>query len=458
MIFVSAEGDDGNDGLSPTTPVRTPEKGYALLRNQWPDWLLFRRGDTFDLDPAREGVFRAWSKSGHGPGEHLVVTAYGDPSLPRPILNSNGRGVISANDGQGVRHVTFADLHFYANRRDPASPDFDGGGTYEYGIDWKQVGSRDVRFEGLLIEYFANNISLGAAPKRKDGPEDVTFRRCVIRRAYSHVKKGHSQGAGFGNTIRLTIDACVIDHNGHEPRVRESRRTGFNHGLYLYHTKDTRIIGSLFARNSYGGIKVRGDREGDVRGLLIEGNVFADELVGVYVSGDKGSGDPDAMVAHDVMLRGNLFTRIGGEMDGVKHGYGASYSQVKNGTMRDNLFVHKTANTNWPAIELDKGKPFADLLVKDNVIHDWPRGYSGDEVWVRYLDDAMKLEGNRAFLKDDAYRDGTRTLDGYARGLGFASTDAFYEAAGAQRRGTWREALTAGGVLAELRPAYAPAD
>ena len=48
IVYVSnSEGDDANNGFSPATSVKTLARGYSLMRDGYPDWLLLKRGDTW---------------------------------------------------------------------------------------------------------------------------------------------------------------------------------------------------------------------------------------------------------------------------------------------------------------------------------------------------------------------------------------------------------------------------
>ncbi|MEO0611667.1 MAG: hypothetical protein AAFZ67_14670, partial [Planctomycetota bacterium] len=58
-IYVAANGRDTNHGRSANRPVRTVAEGIRRLRDGRPDWLLLRRGDTFN-----ESLGSNWSKSG----------------------------------------------------------------------------------------------------------------------------------------------------------------------------------------------------------------------------------------------------------------------------------------------------------------------------------------------------------------------------------------------------------
>ena len=55
---------------------------YSLLRDGDPDWILFKRGDTFI------GSFSYFNDSGRSAQEPMVVTDYGDPTLPRPVIDA----------------------------------------------------------------------------------------------------------------------------------------------------------------------------------------------------------------------------------------------------------------------------------------------------------------------------------------------------------------------------------
>ncbi|NJL70810.1 MAG: hypothetical protein HC888_03975 [Candidatus Competibacteraceae bacterium] len=70
FIFASQDGNDANDGSTPDKAVKGIRRGVSLLRDGYPDWLLFRRGDSI-----REG-FGSWSKSGRSKEEPMVVGSY----------------------------------------------------------------------------------------------------------------------------------------------------------------------------------------------------------------------------------------------------------------------------------------------------------------------------------------------------------------------------------------------
>ena len=59
IVYVSnSAGNDANDGLSESAPVKTIAKAKTLLRNGAPDWMLLKRGDTWSEN------LTGWSRSG----------------------------------------------------------------------------------------------------------------------------------------------------------------------------------------------------------------------------------------------------------------------------------------------------------------------------------------------------------------------------------------------------------
>src|SRR5690348_8973015 len=68
-IYVSSsQGNDSNSGLDFNNPVKTLSHAKALMRDGHPDWLLLRRGDTWN-EPI--GV---WTKSGVSQQDPMVIS------------------------------------------------------------------------------------------------------------------------------------------------------------------------------------------------------------------------------------------------------------------------------------------------------------------------------------------------------------------------------------------------
>ena len=83
LIYVSPDGDDANDGLSPDKAVKTPEQGIGLLRADQPDWLLFQRGFDYEI---KNSIGQPRGAAASTP---LVISSYGKGSVPTLDVGSN---------------------------------------------------------------------------------------------------------------------------------------------------------------------------------------------------------------------------------------------------------------------------------------------------------------------------------------------------------------------------------
>jgi hypothetical protein len=130
-FYCSTSGSDSNDGLSDTTPKRTIAAVVNLRvgRDGKPDWILFKRGDTW----TDEYMVAATVRSGRSADEPLVIGAYGDESLARPKfkisrgpLNVRPDGLLFSNvEGNKNDYTALVHLHVVGYNRDPDDPAFD---------------------------------------------------------------------------------------------------------------------------------------------------------------------------------------------------------------------------------------------------------------------------------------------------------------------------------------------
>lgn len=419
VIYVSTStGSDRNNGLSPQTPVRTADRGYELVRDGHPDWLLFKRGDIFSLPTSNDGLFRRWRKSGRSRTEPMVVSSYGEPAEPMPQFHSNGRGFLHIGRGNNpvmVQHVIFHDLHALANQRKPDHHHFVDGGTTEFGI-LLRTDVHDLKFEGVRIEYFWHNI-LASGRSSHGEPKnvsDLTFHRCVIRNAWTS-KPNHPQGFSATDFAGLRLTENIFDHNGWLEGHPE-QRTVFRHQAYLQHMKDVLIEGNVFSRESFLALKVRSDHPDLSSDIVIRDNLFVDNLLPIEVGGDS-SGDIDSIVHERIAIHGNVMTRVGGWISDVEHGLGLHVAQADDLRIEDNLLVHhvpSTADNKWPAIRVNDRRPNGDVVVARNIIHAWNTPRTDDPV----SGPATTIEGNLVELSPDAYVDADRTIEGYAERFG----------------------------------------
>jgi hypothetical protein len=359
-IYVSsALGNDENDGLSPSTPVQTLAQGKSLLRDGSPDWLLLRRGDTWNES------LGSWKKSGRSADEPMLISAYGSASS-RPIIKTGDLNGIYAQN-EPVNYLSIIGLHFYASSRDPLSPDFTGSPDV-MGIRWL-VESKGLLIEDTKVEGYSTNIFI--SPELSGPISDVSIRRSTVVDSYSTI--GHSAGALLGGIDGVTLEGNVFDHNGWNELVEGAEATFYNHNVYLVQdNKNVVVRDNIFANASSHGLQARS-------GGIIVKNLFINNPIGMSFGLVNGSSETPGGVSG--RIDNNVFVGsrdINGQNRSCAIEIGNT-SPGGNTTIYNNVFFGDD-NTNAPAIQLSYGKTgplpsggvgINDLTIEKNVIYGW---------------------------------------------------------------------------------------
>ncbi len=303
-IYVSNDGDDSNDGLTPETAVQTISHARDLVGDVAHDFILLRRGDTW------RGTNLGRFKAGIDAAHPLVVASYGDSmELPRIELE----GFFIDHNGQSRSNVAIIGLHFVSLLGDPQDPSFTGAPVESI----RYVGGgTGLLIEGCHFEYA--EIVLGSyGGLEYDG---VEIRRNVIERAYhaNTCTPGNPNGnydyrpSGIyaSHINHLTIEGNVFDHNGwNQDQVESACATIYNHNMYV-NGHDMVIKDNILARASSIHIKLLSDAPGDMIGTVIDDNLFVEGEIGVSAGGNED----DAYRFVDTTITSNVMTDIGRSM------------------------------------------------------------------------------------------------------------------------------------------------
>ena len=234
-----------NPGL--IKPYKSVESAIEASRQGYPDWILLRRGQEWELTP-RTGL-----KSGRSVIERSVLTTYGAAGA-RPILSSSGKDILRI--WANKNYIAIISLSFYSRARDPDSPVFAGWGNLSelnglviYGPEETLMGS--ILIEDNHFNYLTKGISIIGNGERRD----IVIRRNVIRNSYNDL--GHSQGMSAAKTSAL-LEENIFDHNGwymqqKERNGRENSQgqgTIYNHNTYFTKSTDTIFKNNIFLRPS----------------------------------------------------------------------------------------------------------------------------------------------------------------------------------------------------------------
>ncbi len=451
VIYVAQNGSDDNDGLSPSTPLKTPSTGYAKLRSGYPDWLLFKAGDTF------EGGVGLLHKSGRSAAERLLIGVYGEG--PRPVFNVTGTNWGGKLFTTRSDNIAIVGLHLTAPQRDTRRGNFRESDLEDH---WKQGGIgflggvENVLIEDLVVEYF--NVGFVFQSNSDHGyMTGLEIRRSAIVNSYGHWDSsigGHAQGIYAQYVNGMVIDECVWDHNGWNPDVEGAVRTKFNHNLYIQNDcLNVTVKRSIISRGSAHGLQLR-------PGGVIEDNLFVGNALAFF------TGQHPSVVRRNVILQSDDM----GSAPGDERGMGMEILPCEHVVIENNIVSQKVGSAEFGAaihinwnhyyIEWLEGKPY-NVVLKDNKIHNWPR-YQGRETAL-LIDSAANLLENERNVSDLAsgggedppWIDPDRDVESYMESLGRTpSFNDFMHAAAHRPRGQWVSEFSAEAVNHYIRRGF----
>jgi hypothetical protein len=507
VVYVSSsDGDDGNDGLTPETPVATPARGAELVRDGYPDFLLLKRGDTWRAqDMGDDRVVRRF-KSGQDADHPLVIASYGD-STERPRLEIDKNFI--DHDGNERSFLAIVGLAFISYPKVPTDAAFngiDGGGLRLIGT------GRNVLVEDNYFQYGELVVQ---------NEHDVEIRRNVVYRSYeagtcaynadgSRDPNGNNatrpSGMFAGSVDGLLIEGNVWDENGWNPDVAEACATIYDHDLYLSDVSRLKVIDNLVLRASSIGIKMSSDGPGQANDILIENNLFAEGEIGISMGGNA---DTEHRFA-DAEISNNVFTDIGRSQPTTRTLTWYIDLIDNDGTLvQNNLLVNQPPLGNGYGISLSGGSN-RDVTIRENFIYGlarrqllvdaqapWSNIHVDANTFVADADEACLVSHEGGFdaftFSDNAYAspadpsawfcvdgerqglagwvassgetgataadvsppDVGRNLDSYAELLGIGTTlDDFAAAARRQSRHTYRPELSAPNAANYIREGY----
>ena len=138
-MYVSQNGNDAtgtvynsasfSDPFKPTSPntFKTYAAAFTHMRNGYPDWILFKRGDTFIEMPLGGTTYGTSLRSGRSRTEPSLLGAYGAGELPLMKMGilTPGFNICSTNDPLSqIKYIAIVGIHCYGYTRDPTSIDF----------------------------------------------------------------------------------------------------------------------------------------------------------------------------------------------------------------------------------------------------------------------------------------------------------------------------------------------
>jgi hypothetical protein len=349
LIFVSSsEGDDSNNGLTPATPVKTLSRAESLLRDGFPDWMLLKRGDTWDH------MLPFWSKSGRSETERRGVGASGvGGQRPKILPDATAPGAIRSQGNTETKYVAFVGLHLEPRNR--------ADDQQITGVVW-QRRSHSILFEDLYVAGFKDNFSIQSLSEAAP-VENIRLNGCVVVGSWS--KTSHSQGLYASRINGLLIENSVFASNGFN-FDRAALPTLFNHNIYIQSSNiNVSVKGNIIADASSHGLQLRPG--GDA-----SGNVFLSNPIALLL----GSNGPTTYPVEGGVsgtIRSNLVMYGRGINATSPRSFGIDVTNCNSAMVSENILFSGEIGHNGQAITVADGREYGvrNVQLEDNWLIGW---------------------------------------------------------------------------------------
>ncbi|MAX52582.1 MAG: hypothetical protein CMH22_11430 [Methylophaga sp.] len=437
IVYVSStEGNDSlarpylsaevNDPFNPSgiRAYRTIKAAYSQLRNGKPDWILLKKGDTFELND------RIWLKSGKSQSAHLVFGAYGNVTDKRPIVDSGFSDVITGIKDRSF--VTLTGIEFYASKRDPKSSNFVG---WDVDTNSPKVfsniagnGIKGLHIENNRFNFYGLAVSISGV----EGGivQNIVFRRNEIMNSYSTA--GHSQGLYMYLTDSVLVEENIFDHNGwYQQRPsnipmntkKYGYATYFNHNVYIGNSTNLIIQNNLSSRSSSIGMKFASNSDKNTNldsinsyNMLLKNNVVVEGEVGFSIGGNRDFNNGYRW--DNIQVINNVLTNIGRTKPTNRSlAFNIDVNDWQSGVVCGNTVTDNAANIS-NTYGLSVAGHSRDLTVKNNSFINL--GIAQDK---SVLDSAENITGsNNTYI---AKIDNLNVLDLYVKSQGFSDYESY---------------------------------
>lgn len=386
----------GSDVFRPTgtiTPCRDIEYAKGLLeepaRRGKPDYLLFRRGDTWQNFPGFFEFTRGRSRQ-----EPVVIGSYAPASDTSSDATKRPLFVHDFNEGVAlmlkpqefdITNIAVIDLHLFLNVTSETPWSTFGvlmNSNAPYGVS-------NVLVENIKTERFFAGTRVTAEPDNIR-PQNVALRRNV----YVDGLIFDDQGGGIsGDGDNILVEDNWFDRNGHRSLTGSLENTTFrSHAWYFEMSPgdvtNSHLIGNLATRNADGG------KFGSLNGGMIKGNAIIQGAIGIIQCCNAGQ-----------VIEENVFTETF-DYNATNPGGMGLLVGGQDFAVRKNLFAHASGGRYRVAMSFHPDTE--RLQIENNVVTNWcgPDGAyavqfdainaQGMEIHNNTFDQTCQVSGERA--------------------------------------------------------------
>ena len=311
---MSAEISDPFNPNKHIQAYKSVNVALSQLRDGKPDWLLFKRGDKFELQETMK------LNSGKSDKAHLVLSSYGD-SEKRPLIDSKNNSGITLIKGRS--YITVKGLEFYASSFDPKSSNFIGWGNSKNSeAGFASISTENVSgffLEDNIFNFYRSNIVFSGSGNHRN----IVVRRNLVMNAYS--ENSHAQGIYIGISDYVLMEENTFDHNGwyqqRPSNIKLNTRnygyaTFYNHNIYISNSSNLVIRENLSSRSSSIGMKFTSNPNKETKvntvnssNILLQNNLIVEGEVGFSIGGNTNFNNGYRW--DNILVTNNVLTNIG---------------------------------------------------------------------------------------------------------------------------------------------------
>jgi Secretion system C-terminal sorting domain len=378
----------GADPFQPSgtiLPYKTLDAAKALLRPGFPDWILFKRGETW----AGQG-FGAMALYGRSASEPMLIGAYGTCASRPTILT--GTGTFIDFLGSSASNFAITGIH--------ARPHTYTGTGGPVAVRLIEAPFSNFLIEDCFFEYFSTHIAAHSLPSYSTSHQNLKVRRCILSNAYS---TSGSNGLFIANVDGILIEENLIDHNGWNESVSGAEASGFSHNTY-FQVSNANLI---FQNNVVSRASATG---GGFRcGGTVLNNLFLSNPKGIQfgtaesLNGTGGGLDwPTQFVSGEVANNVLLDARV----ESFEAGTGIQVQRAKFANVHHNIMAHFTPVSTYNVGILLNEAEGIDL--HNNIVYNWANNHTSGNDYASALTCGAGLIGSNSIHDNDFQMNNTR--------------------------------------------------
>lgn len=380
-IIVYVSSSEGNDetGMAYTTqdigddpfipdrhivlkPFKTFKSAFNKTRNNKPDWILIKRGDSlFESINVRNGKSLT---------EPFLIATYGINNS-NPIFNTADKIALQICCSSSS-NIAIQGLDFYAHTRDPKSLSYISSKGHN-GINIyvnKGHSIKNILFEGNRFKFYTSNVIQGPGSF-----ENIILRRNSFFDNYSTIS--HSQGLYAAN-ISVTLEENIFDHNGWLKQAgkntdkAQGAATIFNHNTYFTDANDVIFSNNMFIRSSSMHNKWTANKgKNSSNNILIKNNLYIDGEIGISAGGNKSG----AYRFKNYQIINNVMLNIGRSQPtnrGIS--WGIEIKDWDGGVIKNNYFLNQISPQVNNTYGIHISGTSQNVLIKKNTFNNLSSG------------------------------------------------------------------------------------